>query len=250
MTKFVVGLTGGIGCGKTTVANMFGALGVQLIDADIIAREVVEPDTLALTKIKAHFGDEVILLPEGDLNRAKLRQIVFSCDKNKQWLNQLLHPLIRQSILDKIELSTSIYCILVAPLLLENKLTHLVNRVLVIDLDEKTQLERTLVRDSSLKANPDIDSPNMHNHNIDKQSLDSKSIDNSFIDKKLAAEKQTIEKIIASQLSRKERVKQADDVIDNNANSDLTTLKKQVEQLHATYLNKANLLLSNKNQSA
>jgi len=245
MAKFVVGLTGGIGCGKTTVANMFAALEVQLIDADIIAREVVEPNTSALTKIKSYFGSTVIL-PDGGLNRAKLRQIVFSCDENKQWLNQLLHPLIRQSILDKIALSTSIYCILVAPLLLENKLTHLVNRVLVIDIDEKTQLERTLVRDVSLHAHRITDNRLVDNHFVDKKNdfnNNSTFDDNSTLSKKIAAEKQTIEKIIASQISRNERLKQANDVI-NNTNSDLTTLKKQVEHLHVTYLNQANLLLS------
>lgn len=199
MKKFVVGLTGGIGSGKTTVANMFNKLGVELIDADIIAREVVEPNTPALAKIKDHFGADFIL-PDGSLDRTKLRHKIFSFEDDKQWINGLLHPIIRESILTKITETTGEYCILVAPLLLENKLTQYVNRTLVIDVNESTQIERTIKRDNS-------------NKNV-------------------------IEKIIASQISREERLKHADDIIDNSEN-DLNVIQNQVEKLHNIYVSMA-----------
>jgi dephospho-CoA kinase len=199
MKKFVVGLTGGIGSGKTTVANMFNKLGVELIDADIIAREVVEPNTPALAKIKDHFGADFIL-PDGSLDRTKLRHKIFSSEDDKQWINGLLHPIIRESILTKITETTGEYCILVAPLLLENKLTQYVNRTLVIDVNESTQIERTINRDNS-------------NKNV-------------------------IEKIIASQISREERLKHADDIIDNSEN-DLNVIQNQVEKLHNIYVSMA-----------
>lgn len=199
MKKFVVGLTGGIGSGKTTVANMFHKLGVELIDADIIAREVVEPNSPALVKIKEHFGIEFIL-PDGSLNRTKLRHKIFSSENDKQWLNGLLHPLIRASILTKITETTGEYCILVAPLLLENKLTQYVNRTLVIDVNESTQIERTVRRDNNTRS--------------------------------------VIEKIIASQISREERLKHTDDIIDNSEN-DINVIQNQVEQLHNIYVSMA-----------
>lgn len=196
MAKFVVGLTGGIGSGKTTIANMFHDLGVELVDADIIAREVVEPNTPALAKIKAYFGHEFIL-PNGTLDRTKLRHTVFNSDTKKQWLNNLLHPLIRETILDKIEQCASEYCILVAPLLIENNLIQYVDRTLVIDVDESIQLKRTLKRDNSNKA--------------------------------------TIQKIIASQITRDNRLKHADNVL-NNSSSELAIIKAQVNKLHQAYL--------------
>lgn len=196
MKKLVIGLTGGIGSGKTTVANMFEALGIELIDADIIAREVVEPNTPALAAIKAHFGDDFILA-DGSLDRTKLRTQIFSCEADKQWLNNLLHPIIRESTLNKIKTSKGPYCILVAPLLFENNLTVYVDRSLVIDVSESIQIERTTKRDSSNKS--------------------------------------LIENIIASQISRNERLKLADDVIDNSG-EDLSIIQSQVKQLHQTYL--------------
>lgn len=199
MTKFVVGLTGGIGSGKTTIANMFYNLGVELVDADIIAREVVEPNTPALAKIKEHFGHDFIL-PNGALNRTKLRHTVFSCEAKKQWLNNLLHPLIRETLLAKIQQCTSEYCILVAPLLIENNLIQYVDRTLVIDVDESIQLKRTLKRDNSNKA--------------------------------------TIQKIMASQITRDDRLKHADNIL-NNTNNELGIIKAQVNKLHQAYLHNA-----------
>jgi dephospho-CoA kinase len=196
MKKLVVGLTGGIGSGKTTVANMFHDLGVELIDADIIAREVVEPASFALGKIKQHFGDDFIQT-DGYLDRTKLRHKIFNSEKDKEWLNNLLHPLIRESILSKISQSSGQYCILVAPLLFENKLTQYVNRTLVVDVTESIQIERTVKRDNS----------------------------NSHI----------IEKILESQISRHDRLKLADDMIDNS-NTDLSLIAKTVDELHRLYL--------------
>lgn len=204
MNKLVIGLTGGIGCGKTTVANMFNALGVELIDADIIAREVVEPQSQALMSIKEHFGSAFIQT-DGYLDRAKLRNKVFNSTVDKQWLNNLLHPLIRESILTNIRNSAGQYCILVAPLLFENNLNQYVDRTLVIDVDKSIQIERTLKRDNS--------------------------------DKKI------IEGIIASQISRDERLMRTDDIVDNSSN-DLQSISDQVNTLHLEYLN---MILPTKN---
>jgi dephospho-CoA kinase len=124
VSQIIIGLTGGIGSGKTTIANMFATLGIDIIDADIIAREVVQPNSPALGQIKQHFGDKVIFA-DGNLNRALLREKIFSCNHEKKWLNDLLHPLIRQSITSQLEQATSPYCLLVAPLLIENKLNAL-----------------------------------------------------------------------------------------------------------------------------
>ncbi len=146
MSQFIVGLTGGIGSGKTTVANQFAALGIQLVDADVVAREVVAPGSAALQAICSHFGVEMVLA-DGSLNRALLREKVFSNPNDKQWLNQLLHPLIRAQMLQQLAAATSPYVVLVAPLLLENGLQSLVDQVLVVDVSPQTQLQRTTARD-------------------------------------------------------------------------------------------------------
>lgn len=146
MSQFIVGLTGGIGSGKTTVANEFAALGVQLVDADVVAREVVAPGSAALQAICSHFGVEMVLA-DGNLNRALLREKVFSNPNDKQWLNQLLHPLIRTQMLQQLAAATSPYVVLVAPLLLENGLQSLVDQLLVVDVSPQTQLQRTTERD-------------------------------------------------------------------------------------------------------
>ena len=191
----IIGLTGGIGSGKTTVSNMFLALGVDIIDADIVARQVVEPETKALAEIENRFGNS-ILHANGELNRTKLRSIVFNNKAEKDWLDQLLHPLIRQEMLSQLNAAQSPYCMLVAPLLLENKLEKLVSRVLVIDVSEVQQIERTSKRDNS-----DADE---------------------------------IKKIIASQISRHDRLTAADDVI-NNSDENAENLKIQVNSLHQKY---------------
>lgn len=192
----IIGLTGGIGSGKTAVSDTFSQLGIDIIDADIVARDVVSAGTPALTKIVDKFGVN-ILLADGQLDRQKLRSLVFGQEEYKNWLNSLLHPLIRESMFCKLKASTSAYCVLVAPLLLENKLQQFVDRVLVVDVSVETQINRTLKRDKS-------------NRN-------------------------EIEAIIASQISRGDRLAAADDVISND-DITLLDLKQQVEKLHQIYL--------------
>ncbi|MGI2201938.1 dephospho-CoA kinase [Shewanella baltica] len=195
MSKFVVGLTGGIGSGKTTVANLFAAEGITLVDADIVAREVVAPGSTGLEAIVTHFGAE-ILTPEGELDRAKLRQRIFSHPKEREWLNQLLHPMIRQEMLAQVEKATSAYVIMVVPLLFENGLDRLVNRTLVVDISPELQINRTVKRDN----------------------VDASQVNN----------------IISSQCSRSEKLARADDIIDNQG--EISTLKREVQALHQRYL--------------
>ncbi|WP_318517551.1 dephospho-CoA kinase [Photobacterium leiognathi] len=194
--SLVIGLTGGIGSGKTTVANLFAdTYGIDIIDADIVAREVVEPDTFGLNAIVEKCGKE-ILLEDGTLNRAKLRDAIFSQPELKTWLNNLLHPLIREKMQQDINQSQSPYCLLVVPLMVENNLQTMTNRLLVVDVDEQVQIERTQQRD---------------NVSIEQ-----------------------IKNILASQVSREQRLDAADDVITNNG--DNKALISQVEQLHLQYL--------------
>lgn len=193
-SNFVVGLTGGIGSGKSTVASNFLSYGVEVINADLLAREVVEPDTEALKEIARHFGED-ILDSSGELNRHKLREIIFSDTTQKDWLENLLHPLIGQLMKARLENSRSAYCILESPLLLESNQHEMVNRILLVDVSEQTQLARTLHRDQSDTA--------------------------------------TIQAIIASQIGREERRRKADDIIENE--TDISTLQTRVAELHEYY---------------
>ncbi|MGF1762299.1 dephospho-CoA kinase [Aliivibrio kagoshimensis] len=193
---FVVGVTGGIGSGKTTVTNLFHELyGIEIVDADIIAREVVAPNSEGLSKIVTHFGSD-ILLSNGRLNREKLRAIIFSQPDEKSWLNELLHPMIRQQMLTQAQATTSPYCLLVIPLLIDNGLQYLVDRILVIDVDQQTQISRTANRDSV-------------------------TIEQA-------------KSILSAQISREERLAFADDVINNNG--DNSELKPIIGLLHEQYL--------------
>jgi len=193
--KVVIGLTGGIGSGKSTITEMFAKLDIDIIDADIVARKVVEPSSDALIQISQHFGEQFILA-DGHLNRPLLRSQVFSNEKDKAWLNNLLHPLIRQSMLQEIQQSTSNYCLFVAPLLIENNLQSIVQRIIVIDITEEQQIERTILRDPSSRDE--------------------------------------VQRIISSQISRKERLSHADDIIDNTQ-KDLAEVNKQVIKLDQSY---------------
>jgi len=195
---YVVGLTGGIGSGKSTVANEFAKLGVNLVDADIASRELVTTGAPALEKIGNHFGPTVIQ-SDGSLNRSVLREIVFHDEAEKTWLEQLLHPLIGQWLIQQIAASQSPYCILVSPLLLETSQAQLVDCVLVVDVEESTQLERTLARDG---GNED-----------------------------------TVRAIIAAQMSRTKRLEHADDVFYNE--QALNTVAPRVLTLHNKYLKAA-----------
>lgn len=145
---FIVGLTGGIGSGKTAASNHFERLGVPVVDADVVAREVVEPGTPALAAIAEHFGPEVIDA-EGRLDRAALRKRVFDQPQERLWLESLLHPLIRLRIIEQLEAAQGPYVILVSPLLLETDQHKLVDRVLLVDVPEHLQIERTMLRDAN-----------------------------------------------------------------------------------------------------
>ena len=176
-TPYTVALTGGIGSGKSTIAAYFAAEGVTIIDADVIAREVVEPGTPALQAIVARYGDS-ILTDQGTLQRARLREIIFAAPDEKNWLNALLHPLINARTQQLKVQATSPYVLWVVPLLVENQLQHQADRVLVIDTDEETQLKRTLARD-----------------NVSPEQA---------------------KRILAAQATRQQRLACADDIIDNS----------------------------------
>ncbi|XQF89441.1 dephospho-CoA kinase [Pseudoalteromonas espejiana] len=195
INNWVLGLTGGIGCGKTVVSNIFEELGVTVVDADIIARQVVAPNSDGLNAIVKHFGQD-ILLPDGTLNRAELRSKIFSNNENKEWLNALLHPLIRIKILTDLNSAKSAYVVLVAPLLFENNLDKYCNRTLLIDVPIATQIERTAKRD------------------------------NTSIEQ--------VKSIIAAQIPRNEKQQKADDILNNNR--DLSIVRTELVVLHKNYL--------------
>lgn len=195
MASWILGLTGGIGSGKSAISAMFEELGIQVVDADIVAREVVEPGSSGLEKITEHFGDE-ILTTDGSLDRAKLRAIIFADESQKQWLNNLLHPLIRESMLAQLQQATSQYVILVAPLLFENGLDQFCDHTLLIDVPVEVQITRTTARDN--------------------------------ISVELAKQ------IIASQMPRADKQQKATDTLDNNRL--LSEVKIDVQKLHEKYL--------------
>lgn len=195
----VVALTGGIASGKTTAADLFLDLGVPIIDADEIARDIVRPGQSAHARILAEFGPDYFF-EDGELNRQKLRQHIFTCPESKASLEHIMHPEIHLQIRKQVECVQSPYCLVVIPLLAESKSYDWVDRVLVVDVEEKTQLERVMKRDQIGKV----------------QAL----------------------AIIQSQAAREERLKIATDVISNT--SDLTDLKTQVERLHKKYMELVN----------
>lgn len=142
----IVALTGSIGSGKSTVANYFAKLGIDVIDADQIAREVIQPNTPTFQEVVNHFGKK-ILDKDQHLNRTKLREIIFTHAEERDWLEKLLHPLITKVIQQRIQTSPSPYCIVVIPLLFEKGAHLKVNRVLVIDSSEELQKKRVQKRD-------------------------------------------------------------------------------------------------------
>ena len=179
--RYTVALTGGIGSGKSTVANAFADLGINVIDADIIARQVVERGMPALQAIAEHFGSDVIAA-DGSLQRRILRERIFSDPDEKKWLNALLHPLIQQETQRQFQQATSPYLLWVVPLLVENALYKKADRVLVVDVTPETQLRRTMQRDDVTREH--------------------------------------VEQILAAQATREARLAVADDVIDNNGAPD------------------------------
>lgn len=195
MSDFVVGLTGGIGSGKTAVTDRFQELGIVIIDADVASRVVVQPGRPALDSIKDHFG-AAIILGDGNMNRALMREIVFKDPDEKTWLEQLLHPLIDEEIEKGLQSSTTPYAMLVSPLLIEIGQTRFTHRVLVVDVPVEVQIQRTVARDN----------------NSEEQ----------------------VRAIIKSQLSREERLEKADDVIMNDG--DFAKLDVGIQDLHGKYL--------------
>ncbi len=146
MSKFVVGLTGGIGSGKSAVSQRFESLGIVVVDADLASRAVLKPGSEALRAIAKHFGGELIG-PDDTLDRAGLRERIFADPAERTWLEQLTHPLIGKYLRTALRAAASPYAILVNPLLVETGNHRLCNRVLVVDTSEALQLERTMMRD-------------------------------------------------------------------------------------------------------
>ncbi len=192
---FKVGVTGGIACGKTTVTQLFSQKGVPIIDADVISHELVQPDQPALNQIVATFGQH-LLNNDNSLNRAKLRQQVFADSKQRQQLENILHPLIRQSMIERVKNVTFAYCILSIPLLIETQQQSLVDHILIVDCLPATQKNRLQQRNQ--------------------------------------LEEVEIARILSAQVERIERLKVAQDIIDNEIS--LENLAKRVDELHQKYL--------------
>lgn len=189
---WIVGLTGGIGSGKTAVSDCFASLGIKVVDADVCARTVVDPGQPALTKIAEHFG-ATILNTDGTLDRAGLRRIVFADENERKWLETLLHPLIFEEMWAQLQSAESPYAMLVSPLLIEAGQKVICQRVLVVDAPEDVQIARTVSRD---------------NNSIEQ-----------------------VKAIMASQADRKTRLAAADDVLVNDGDlASLTESVKKLHQ--------------------
>ncbi len=147
---FRIGLTGGIACGKTTVANLFAALGASIVDTDLLAREVVAPGSPLLAQIAAHFGPNV-LAADGSLDRRELRSRVFAHAEQRQWLERLTHPAIRALTDERCNAATGPYCMVAIPLLVETGAAERFDRVLVVDCDPALQLARLVARDGTTR---------------------------------------------------------------------------------------------------
>jgi dephospho-CoA kinase len=200
--RFCVGLTGGIGCGKSQATNMFAALGADIVDTDVIAHELTAAGGGAMAAISTAFGNEYVR-PDGALDRARMRELVFSDPTAKKRLEAIIHPMIRAESHKQLEAGTGPYVVLVVPLLLETgAYRELIDRVLVVDCEESQQIERTMTR-SRLTED-------------------------------------AVRRIMAAQLPRAQRREQADDVISNDA--DINSLRAQVERLHQQYVTAAGQL--------
>ena len=191
----IIGLTGGIGSGKTAVSDSFESLGIDVVDADLASRVVVQKGKPCLLKIAQHFGED-ILTKEAELDRAKLREIIFKSEEEKNWLESLLHPAIANQIQNELNASKSPYTILVSPLLLETNQKDFCSKVLAVDVPVETQVERTLKRDG--------------------------------------VSKEQVQAIINSQISRNDRLNLADEVIVNDGT--LEDLEIAVKILHEKFL--------------
>ena len=178
MSKIIIGLTGGIGSGKSAAADRFSQHNIAIVDADLASRAVVEPGQPALTEIVAHFGADIVT-NNGALDRTALRHRVFADETERKWLQGVLHPLINAYLTDHMAAATSTYVLLVNPLLFETRQHHWCHRTLVIDVVEQTQLDRTMSRDNNTQ--------------------------------------EQVENIMRAQMPRKKRLDLADDIIVNDA---------------------------------
>jgi len=195
-----VGLTGGIGSGKTSVSDLFANLGIPVIDTDVIARDLVNNDNKVLKEISDTFNDDIVRA-NGELDRQRLASIVFNSKKNKKLLENILHPRIKTEVNNQLQRLASSqnppdYVIIVVPLLIESNYFDLTDRILVVAADEEIRIERVKQRD---------------NRNVSE-----------------------IRAIINNQASDAERLKKADDTIENNRN--IKSLDSQVAELHKKYL--------------
>ncbi len=201
MAMFRLGLTGGIGSGKTQVANLLADLGASVIDTDLIAHQLTAPGGRAIEPIQKAFGDEVIEA-SGALNRARMRELVFAEPARRAELEAILHPLIGQTARQEAEQAVGLYVVFVVPLLVESgRWRQQIDRLCVVDCDQETQIERVQARSG--------------------------------------IELVTIQRILAAQATREQRLAVADDVIDNSKTVSLEALKKQVLVLHQGWCNLA-----------
>jgi dephospho-CoA kinase len=195
MGTAVVGVTGGIGSGKTAATDHFASLGITVVDADLASRVIMEPGRPALAAVAERFGTDM-LLDDGNLDRGRMRELVFRDPSQRQWLEQLTHPLIAEEIFAQLQAATSAFVILSSPLLLETAQKDLCDCVVVVDVPESVQLERTMTRDENDEAQ--------------------------------------VRRIIAAQMPRQQRLALADHVLDNSGS--LQELQSAVDALHGDLL--------------
>ena len=197
MSKSIkIGLTGGIASGKTTVSDFFKKLGIQVIDADVISHEVTKPDGSAFKEIMSSFGSN-ILNENGLIDRKKMRAIIFNDQNKKEELEGIIHPKVREEMLKLISQSNDHYLIISVPLLVETGMDQMLDRTLVVDCSEETQIDRLMHRDKI-----------------------------TF---------QEAQSILINQANRSARLKVADDLILNEKNVNLSELEKEVLELHKRY---------------
>tara|TARA_Y100000748_G_C15268078_1_gene399525 strand:+ start:53 stop:655 length:603 start_codon:yes stop_codon:yes gene_type:complete len=197
MSKSIkIGLTGGIASGKTTVSDFFKKLGIQVIDADVISHEVTKPNGSAFKEIMSSFGSN-ILNENGLIDRKKMRAIIFNDQNKKEELEEIIHPKVREEMLKLISQSNDHYLIISVPLLVETGMDQMLDRTLVVDCSEETQIDRLMHRDKI-----------------------------TF---------QEAQSILINQANRSARLKVADDLILNEKNVNLSELEKEVLELHKRY---------------
>ena len=198
--SLIIGLTGGIGSGKTSATKFFTAEGVAVIDTDAIAHKFTEPHGIAIPSIQKSFGNDFITV-DGELDRKRMRNLIFSDVDSKKQLEEILHPLIQTEVMSRIEIVSAPYIIIVVPLLLETgSYSEVVTRILVIDCNEEYQITRTVSRGE--------------------------------------LNEQEVRAIMATQISRRKRLNQANDVIVNNA--DMSNLQRKIKIQHNKYLSLLN----------